>query len=144
MGRQKALGPGEAGADGRAACVCCGKRGRVKRAAHDYGMLRGICLSCRATMRRMVARGRTTWAELERKGLILPPRKDGVRQVQILGRLGRVMAAAPAGAAPALPDGGERVRTALLAVLRVNGEKSRTPELAGYIRRLAELVKKAE
>ena len=53
-----------------AACVTCHERIAYKR---------GCCLRCYQRHRNEVATGETTWAKLERRGLVLPAR-SGWRQ----------------------------------------------------------------
>jgi hypothetical protein len=49
-------------------CLSC-----RERAAH----LRGVCDRCYTRHRIAVARGLTTWADLERQGLVLPAQQQG-------------------------------------------------------------------
>lgn len=86
MGKESA----EKLAGGCARCCCCGRAVRVQPRPRVYGMLRGVCLACRGSMRRLVARRMTTWDELVAKGLLLPAgKRPGTRQDIILRRLGR-------------------------------------------------------
>ena len=50
------------------ACLTCRERIAYKR---------GCCLRCYTRHRNDVANGKTTWAKLERRGLVLPARRSG-------------------------------------------------------------------
>lgn len=77
-------------AGGCARCLCCGRVVKVQPKPRVYGMNRGVCLGCRGSMRRLVARRKTTWQELEAAGLLLPADLlRGTRQEIIMKRLGR-------------------------------------------------------
>lgn len=73
---------------GMARCVCCGKAVKAMPRPRDPKIIRGVCLGCRSSMRRLVNAKRTTWEKLEAAGLMLP-RGDhkGTRQVMILKKL---------------------------------------------------------
>jgi hypothetical protein len=53
---------------GPLSCLAC--RERVPRT-------RGLCERCHGRARKAIARGETTWAALEARGLALPPEKRG-------------------------------------------------------------------
>ena len=53
-------------------CRTCGKRSPLPT--------RGVCWSCYYRHRFAVARGETTWLELEQAGLTLPARKTGPKK----------------------------------------------------------------
>lgn len=137
MGRGKTLGAGEAGKDGRAACVCCGRRAKVKRGTLGYGIIRGVCLACRGSMRRLVARGETTWEELEQSGVLLPVELTGNRQRRILERVASGRAAGPVPAGPAR-DG--RAKEAVLSLLGMMRRHTRKEDERAAIDRLVEAV----
>lgn len=75
-------------AKGMARCVCCGKVVKVMPRPRVLKIIRGVCIGCRQSQRRLVNAKRTTWEKLEAAGLLLP-RGDhkGSRQQMILKKL---------------------------------------------------------
>lgn len=50
---------------------------------------RGVCIPCYAVLFRMVRRGETTWAELERRGLCVPKKRPHTALERIMRRTPR-------------------------------------------------------
>jgi hypothetical protein len=78
--------------EGAPQCQTCRKRSPL--------LTRGVCRSCYIHFRLAVARGETTWEELERSGLTLPAGKRGPQSPRVGSgevRKGRAEVTMPAG-----------------------------------------------